>query len=179
MSHPPPTILGVQRLIVALTATTTTRVSVCAVHPPVEAAGAMYDALKYSAECALLKKNSHNKCRLINVEQAISNRHPVSCYLGKCRHTTDMCPPLHNPECFVFLLHPCRTLTRRRWASLISLSSIMYIYILFCRGNNPVTRTLCSSLYSSLLFFFPSMLRTGTACRTYLGTACVLLTPRR
>lgn len=74
---------------------------------------------------------------LMNVVQAISNRHPVSCYLGKCRHTTDMCPPLHNPECFVFLLHPCRTLTRRRWASLISLSSIiyiyLYIYILFCR----------------------------------------------
>ena len=63
LSHPPPTILGVQCLIVALTATTTTRVSVCAVHPPVEAAGAMYDALKYSAECALLEKNSLNKCR--------------------------------------------------------------------------------------------------------------------
>ncbi len=59
----PPTILGVQCLIVALTATTTTQVSVCAVHPPVEAAGAMYDALKYSAECALLEKNSLNKCR--------------------------------------------------------------------------------------------------------------------
>lgn len=121
----PPTILGVQCLIVALTATTTTRVSVCAVHPPVEAAGAMYDALKYSAECALLEKTPTIKCRLINVEQAISNRHPVSCYLGKCRHTTDMCPPLHNPD--DFFLHPCRTLTRRRWAC----TSGVYIYILF------------------------------------------------
>lgn len=64
----------------------------------------------------------------MNVVQAISNRHPVSCYLGKCRHTTDMCPPLHNPECFVFFITPMQNAYEKK-VGITYQSLFYYIYI--------------------------------------------------